>query len=101
MGSEQDNATKILLAIQEADTVLLRNFYNNNTQTYHLHPKQSVDEEIDELYFTDDEYGTDIVTRTQLAEAIIVGHEARLPPKPDVNARTILCYSWHPHQIDS
>jgi len=100
--SYNDNATKILLAIQESDTVLLRHcFADNNTQTYHLDPEQALDEETESVSFTDEEYGDEIVTRTDLNLATLVGHKVILPPDNSLGERTILCYEWHPHPIDN
>jgi hypothetical protein len=55
----EDKASRILLAIQDSDTVLLRNIFPGNiAQTYQLDPEQIIDEACDTLSFTDEQYGT-------------------------------------------
>ena len=100
--SHHDKATKIILAIQESDTVLLRHcFPDNNTQTYQIDPQQDLHEDTDAICFQDEEYGSETVTRAQLNQATIVGHQIILPLESNLSERTILCYEWRPHPIDN
>ena len=93
----KDKASRILLAIQDSDTVLLRNIFPGNiAQTYQLDPEQIIDEACDTLSFTDEEYGTETVTRAQLNQAVISAHAIVLPPEKYLRKRSILCYVWHP-----
>lgn len=102
MSKETDNVRNLLLAIQEADTVLLRNFLpDDDTKTYRLDPQEQLDEDSESVSFTDVEYGDAMVTRAELSRATIAGHEAKLPVKHGLIGRSILCFDWKPHNINA